>query len=147
MARPEGSTRSNREVTTMAVGQNDLALTVTAIRPMVPAKDFDTSKRFYEELGFRPETLSDELVEMHLAAYSFILQNYYVEQWANNFVIHMRVSDVNRWWDRIASLDLAKRYGVTVSAPRAESWGLVAGFVDPSGVLWRIAAPLTSNLK
>ncbi len=27
------------------------------------------------------------------------------------------------------------------SAPRPESWGLVAGIVDPSGVLWRIVGP------
>jgi hypothetical protein len=29
---------------------------------------------------------------MHLGAYSFILQNYYVAAWADNFVMHLRVS-------------------------------------------------------
>jgi hypothetical protein len=72
---------------------------------------------------------------MHLGPFSFVLQNHYVEQWANNFVMHMRVSDVKRRWDRIVSLDLAKCYGVKVSAPTAESWGLVAGLIDLSGVL------------
>ena len=64
-----------------------------------------------------------------------------MEQWANNFVMHMRVSDVNVWWDRIVSLNLAERYGVKAKAPHPESWGLVAGIVDPSGVLCRIAGP------
>jgi hypothetical protein len=114
------------------------------MRPVVPAKNFETSQRFYEELGFRPE-MSDGLAEMHLGAYSFILQNYYVNQWANNFVIHMRVSDVNLWWNRIVPLNLAERYGVKTKGPHAESWGMVAGIVDPSGVLWRIAGPRTSN--
>lgn len=131
----------------MKVDQDDLAPTVKAMRPMVPAKDFETSKRFYQELGFRAERLSDELVEMHLGAYSFILQDYYVEQWADSFVIHMRVSDVNVWWNRIVSLDLQGRYGIRTGAPKAESWGLVASFIDPSGVLWRIAAPLLPNQK
>ncbi len=30
---------------------------------MVPAKDFEISKKFYLELGFRPQMLADRLVE------------------------------------------------------------------------------------
>lgn len=128
-----------------AVPDSGLSQTVKAMRPMVPAKDFETSRRFYQELGFRPEILAAGLIEMHLGAYSFILQDYYVEQWANNFVFHMRVSDVNRWWDHIVSLNLPERYGIRMKAPQPESWGVVAGIVDPSGVLWRIAGPLPSG--
>lgn len=121
-----------------------LAATVEAIRPMVPAKDFEKSKRFYEELGFQPQALTDDLVEMSIGRFSFILQSYYVKEWADNFVIHMRVSDVNAWWKRITSLDLVERYGINAKAPQPETWGLVAGLVDPSGVLWRIAARVLS---
>ena len=113
--------------------------TVKAMRPMLPAKDFQLSQRFYQELGFEHEMLGDRLVEMRLGVFSFILQDYYVEQWANNFVMHMRVTDVRRWWDRVVTLDLSFRYGVKAKAPQQESWGLVAGLIDPSGVLWRIA--------
>ena len=38
---------------------------VEAMRPMVPAKDFEPSRRFYEEPGFRPRVLADGFVEMH----------------------------------------------------------------------------------
>jgi hypothetical protein len=41
---------------TISVSENELARTVKAMRPMVPARNFETSKRFYEELGFRPES-------------------------------------------------------------------------------------------
>lgn len=67
---------------------------------MVPAKDFDTSVRFYIELGFQPRRLTDRLVEMQLGVFSFILQDYYVREWADNFVVHVTVSDVGAWWDR-----------------------------------------------
>jgi hypothetical protein len=118
----------------------NLAHTVKAMRPMVPAKDFEISNRFYADLGFRPRTLMEgRLVEMHLGAYSFMLQNYYVQQWADNFVMHMAVSDLGLWWNHISALDLPSRYGVKTSAPQLEDWGLVAGVGDPSGVLWRIA--------
>jgi hypothetical protein len=109
------------------------------MRPMVPAREFEISRRFYVELGFKDRTLTDKLVEMRLGDYSFILQNYYVQQWADNFVIHMRVTDVRLWWEHILRLDLATRYDVKTSSPKLEAWGLVAGVTDPSGVLWRIA--------
>jgi hypothetical protein len=124
----------------------DLAQTVEAMRPMVPARNFEVSTRFYVELGFRPEVLiADRLIEMHLGAFSFMLQNYYVQQWADNFVIHVRVSDVSAWWDHIVALDLPSRYGVRIMPPQQEAWGLVANVIDPSGVLWRIAQSVAST--
>ena len=117
----------------------DLASTITLIRPVLPAKNLDTSKRFYADLGFQSRMLSDGLVEMRLGPCAFILQNYYVPQWADNFVMHMGVSDLKAWWNHIVALDLPTRYGVKIDAPRRQDWGHVAGVADPSGVLWRIA--------
>jgi hypothetical protein len=116
-----------------------LAPTVLSMRPIVPARDFDMSRQFYIALGFQPKPLTDGLVEMKLGVCSFILQNYYVREWADNFVMHLRVSDVRLWCDRIVALDLPSRFNVKSRAPQAEGWGMVAGLVDPSGVLWRIA--------
>jgi hypothetical protein len=117
----------------------DAALTIKAMRPVVPARDFEISKRFYSELGFRPQTLAGRLVEMHFGGYSFILQDYYVEECATNFVMHVSVADLDYWWKHICGLDLTSRYGVKVGAPKLESWGTVAGLIDPSGVLWRFS--------
>ena len=36
-----------------------LAQTVKAMRPVVPARDFETSKRFYIELGLFPAAPTD----------------------------------------------------------------------------------------
>lgn len=62
----------------MSVEAASLSRTVSAMRPMVPAKDFEISKRFYIELGFQPRLLTDRLVEMQLGVFSFILQAHYV---------------------------------------------------------------------
>ena len=69
----------------MSNATNNLGDTVKAMRPMVPAKNYETSKRFYLDLGFRPRQLSERQFEMQLGTFSFILQDYYVEDWANNF--------------------------------------------------------------
>jgi hypothetical protein len=123
----------------MSVDTTILAQTVTAMRPMLPARDFEVSRRFYTELGFQPRPLTDRLVEMQLGVFSFILQAYYVREWADNFVVHLTVSDVGVWWDHIVSLDLPSRYGVKTKAPQSEGWAIVASTTDPSGVLWRFA--------
>lgn len=125
----------------MSADAASLSRTVSAMRPMVPAKDFDTSKRFYVELGFLPRPLADRLVEMQLGVFSFILQDYYVREWADNFVVHVTVSDVGLWWDHIVSLDLPARYGVKIQPPESQGWAMVAGTTDPSGVFWRFAEP------
>lgn len=113
--------------------------TIRLMRPVVPAKDFEVSRRFYADLGFEERVLADGLVEMRLGACTFILQRYYVAEWANHFAIHLTVSDVKAWWEKIESLQLPIRYGVKTQPPRQEDWGVVAGVVDPSGVLWRFA--------
>ena len=118
---------------------NNLADTIKAARPMVPAKDFDLSLRFYIDLGFQSKVLTAGLAEMTLGSCSFLLQNHYVQQWADNFVIHLFVSDLRQWWDHLVALDLGSRYGAKTQAPQLESWGVeVAGLIDPAGVLWRI---------
>jgi hypothetical protein len=55
----------------MLADTGSLSGTVSAMRPMVPAKDFDTSKQFYIDLGFQPRPLADRLVEMRLGVFSF----------------------------------------------------------------------------
>jgi hypothetical protein len=38
----------------MSVDQASLSRTVSSMRPKLPAKNVDTSKRFFVELGFQP---------------------------------------------------------------------------------------------
>ncbi len=123
----------------MSPEPTSLAHTVQAMRPVVPAKHFEASRQFYVDLGFQPSPLADRLVEMRLGVFSFILQDYYVREWAENCVVHVTVSDLKLWWDHIASLDLPGRYGVKIKAPQSEGWAEVAGVTDPCGVLWRFA--------
>ena len=118
----------------------DLGSTVKAMRPFVPAKDYAVSQRFYGELGFVVQPLGDSLSALHLGRHSFLLQDYYVDAWAGNFVMHMLVDDLALWWEHVTELDLARRYHVAPPRPpRREESGLdVAYLFDPSGVLWHI---------
>lgn len=110
------------------------------MRPFVPAKDFDLSKRFYETLGFQ-KLLDGEVAIFALGATSFLLQRYYQKDWAENFMMQLMVDDVDAWWDHIQSLDLPGKFAVAApKPPTLQPWGLrISYVVDPSGVLWHVA--------
>jgi hypothetical protein len=114
---------------------------IRSFRPFLPAKEFQTSLRFYEAIGFEAYRLGDTLEELSLGSYAFLLQGYYVKEWAENTVMHVLVNDVHAWWQHINSLDLANQFGVSPPAPpRVEPWGLTVAYVfDPTGVLWHFA--------
>jgi uncharacterized glyoxalase superfamily protein PhnB len=124
-----------------AMNEGDSPLEVVALRVFLPAKDFEISLRFYQELGFGAMPLDDKLASMHFGRFGFLLQGFHVEGFAGNFMMQLMVRDVHAWWARIAALDLAGKYGVRAPvAPRLQPWGLVVAFVfDPSGVLWHVA--------
>ena len=110
------------------------------MRPFIPAKDFELSKSFYEALGFE-KVLDSEVAIFNAGSGGFILQRYYQEDWANNFMMQLMVDDLDAWWTHIEALDLTNRFGVPAPKPPAmQPWGLrIAYVVDPSGVLWHIA--------
>jgi catechol 2,3-dioxygenase-like lactoylglutathione lyase family enzyme len=119
----------------------DLVPGIRSFRPFLPAKDFETSLRFYEAIGFKAHKLGDTLAELSLGPHAFLLQGCYVREWAENTVMHVLVDDVQAWWRYINSLDLANQFGVSPPAPpRVEPWGLTVTYVfDPAGVLWHFA--------
>ncbi|KFN43030.1 VOC family protein [Arenimonas oryziterrae] len=110
------------------------------MRPFLPAKDFELSKKFYEALGF--EKLLDASVAIfRMGRGEFLLQPYYQKDWAENFMMQLMVDDLDLWWRHIQSLDLARRFGVGApKAPALQPWGLRVAYVtDPAGVLWHVA--------
>ncbi|MBK8233686.1 MAG: VOC family protein [Candidatus Eisenbacteria bacterium] len=115
-------------------------LSTELARPFLPTRDFEQSKRFYEALGFEM-TLDSEVAIFRAGSGGFILQRYFQEEWAANFMMQLMVDDLDAWWARIEELSLPDRFGVPAPKPPAmQPWGLrVAYIVDPAGVLWHIA--------
>jgi hypothetical protein len=118
---------------------NDLK--VLDLKTFVPAKDFAVSRRFYAELGFTENWVSEQVAELQVGAFRFLLQNYYVQQFAENFMMHLMVDDADTWWKHIDTIKLAEKYpGIMAKAPAVQPWGLrVLYLSDPTGVLWHIA--------
>ena len=74
-----------------------------AARAFIPAKDFDSSKAFYEALGFKT-LLDGDVAIFGVGASALILQRYYKKEWAENCMMQMMVDNsthggsVSRLW-------------------------------------------------
>jgi catechol 2,3-dioxygenase-like lactoylglutathione lyase family enzyme len=109
-------------------------------RAFLPAKDFETSRAFYEALGFT-KLLDGDVAIFGVGAGAFILQRFYHQEFAENCMMQLMVDDLDAWWAYIEALDLPAAFGVKPPRPPVlQPWGLrVAYLFDPSGVLWHIA--------
>jgi uncharacterized glyoxalase superfamily protein PhnB len=111
------------------------------LKAFVPARDFALSRRFYSDLGFTEKWHNDQVAEFEAGDFRFLLQNFYAEGLAENFMMHLQVQDGDAWWKRISAADLKGKYQLhMVRPPALQPWGLRVLYIsDPSGVLWHIA--------
>jgi catechol 2,3-dioxygenase-like lactoylglutathione lyase family enzyme len=117
------------------------------LKAHVPARDFELSLQFYRDLGF---TLcwgqGGDLAYFHYGDHGqhgkagFLLQRFYLKEFAENLMMHLLVRDVDAWWARIVEQRLVERFGVRAEPPAWRPWKMRdCVLFDPSGVLWRIA--------
>ena len=113
-----------------------------SILTFVPARDFERSCRFYEALGFLPADDDPDVRYYGRGTSGFLLQNFYVKKWANNFMMAMHVEDLDAWWAEVQGIVESGEFpGVRAKAPQLEDWGMRVMYLwDPSGVLWHITA-------
>jgi catechol 2,3-dioxygenase-like lactoylglutathione lyase family enzyme len=109
------------------------------LKAFVPAQNFEVSKRFYQDLGFVLGWSSDDLAYFRHGDSSFLLQNFYRKEHAENSMMHLLVEDVDAWWGHVQTQGIVAGYGVRAEPPSDKPWGLRDFvIVDPAGVLWRI---------
>ena len=114
---------------------------VTDMKAFVPARDHALSKAFYTDLGFTILWSNDEIAELQIGSFRFLLQKFYVAEHAGNFMMSLQVQDADAWWDHIQRQELAKKYpGIMCRPPQMQPWGVrVLYLSDPTGVLWHIS--------
>ena len=114
-------------------------LNVIELKAFVPAKDFELSKRFYQDMGFTLRSDAGGIAYLCYGQTSFLLQQFYVKDLAENLMLHLLVEDVDAWWTKLHEAGIAKTYGVRMTEVEQQPWRM-RDFVllDPTGVLWRI---------
>ncbi|MES2154396.1 MAG: hypothetical protein V4510_04600 [bacterium] len=106
------------------------------LKAYVPARDFEMSKRFYLALGFRMTPGWGKTCDFELDGNQFRLQNYYVKEWAQNFMIMMGVHDVDAWYTKAGQVLAEGDFGpARIQPPEAVGDSRVLHVWDPSGIL------------
>lgn len=119
-------------------------LATVEIKAFVPAKDFDLSKRFYQDLGFTVAWSSDGLAYIRHGNTSFLLQEF--PEGIDNFMMHLLVQDVDAWWSHVQDQGIVGKYGVMIEPVSDKPWGLRDFAIsDPSYVLWRIGQNISMS--
>ena len=108
-----------------------------SIRPFIGAKNFETSRNFYQDLGFQEAILGNNFSYFHTENIGFYLQDAYVKDWIDNSMIFMEVDSVERYYKELLALNLPSKYeGVRLVSIKTYDWGKECFLHDPSGILW-----------
>ena len=112
---------------------------ITEIKAFAPSKDFDLSKQFYKDLGFTMASDGGGIAYFHFGHVSFLLQDFCAEYFAENFMMHILVENVEAWWNHVRASGVVSKYGVTCTDIEVQPWRMKDFCLsDPSGVFWRI---------
>lgn len=113
-----------------------MALSISDFKVYMPAKDFEQSKRFYTALGFTMSEGWGGTADFELNGHRFRLQDYYVKDWADNFMVVMGVADAEVWHQHARQIaDSGEFDNIRIKPPETVDGALVLHVVDPSGVL------------
>lgn len=108
-----------------------------SIRPFIGSKNFEQSRNFYQDLGFREICLEAKLSFFQNDKVGFYLQDAFVQDWIDNTMVFLEIKNLDQTYFDLLSLDLKTKYPEVKLIPiRVEHWGREFFLHDPSGILW-----------
>ncbi len=110
--------------------------TIKELVVYTPSKDFEVSKSFYSALGFELTEGWGDTMDCRLGGAVFRLQNYYVKDWAENFMMKFDVDNVQVWYEKVKKVVDESSYGnARVAEPEMVGDTKIMHVWDPCGVL------------
>lgn len=111
-----------------------------SIEAFVPSGgDFQASRQLFLELGFKINWETNDFVGFENNGCRFILQNYDSKEFAENFMMSVKVDDLDEFWSKLAELNLPEKFGVKLREPTDFPWGREVNIIDIAGVCWHFA--------
>ena len=112
-----------------------MTLSIHNLKVYAPAKDFLESKRFYLALGFTLTEAWNGTFDCKLGNAEFRIQNYYVKDWANNFMMLFGVDNVHEWYEHARTVIADGGFNARVTEPETIGDTTICHVIDPSGIL------------
>lgn len=108
-----------------------------SLEPFVPSgSKFGESRQLFLELGFQESWNGGEYIGFEKDGCRFILQKFDDKTFAENFMISIRVSDAQEFYDMVTRKELPAKFGIRIAPPRQQPYGLEVNLIDLAGVCW-----------
>ena len=108
-----------------------------ALQPFVPSgRDFDSSKKFFSDLGFDIRWDAGDYVAFDKDGCRFILQKFDNKEFAENFMITVNVTSAEEFRKMVLDKKLPETYGIRIGEVTEESYGKEVNIIDLAGVCW-----------
>jgi hypothetical protein len=108
-----------------------------SLEPFVPSgSNFEGSKQFFLELGFHINWEVDGYIGFQRDECRFILQHYDVVDFAQNFMLSVKVDNVEEFRNDVIEKGLSEKYGIRIGKITQQPYGKEVNVIDIAGVCW-----------
>ena len=108
-----------------------------SLEPFIPSgKRFEASKQLFQELGFKISWDAGDYVGFERDGCKFILQKYDNEEFAQNLMISVKISNAEEFWKSVTEQKLHERFGIRIGKPTTQPYGKEVNIIDIAGVCW-----------
>lgn len=110
---------------------------ILSLEPFVPSgSNFEGSKQFFQELGFQINWEVDGYAGFESDGCRFILQHFENIEFAQNFMLSVKVSNVEEFRQNVLDKKLPEKYGIRIGAVTRMPYGKEVNIIDIAGVCW-----------
>ena len=108
-----------------------------SLEPFVPSgADFEGSKQLFLELGFTINWDVGDYIGFQKDSCRFILQKYENKDFAENFMISVKIDNADEFFRLVTEKNLAEKFGIRIAKPAQQPYGLEINLIDIAGVCW-----------
>lgn len=108
-----------------------------SLEPFIPSRgNFENSKQLFQQLGFKISWDAGDYVGFERDGCKFILQNFDNDEFAQNLMINVKISSAEEFWKFVTENKLPERFGIRITKPKKQPYGLEVNIVDIAGVCW-----------
>jgi hypothetical protein len=110
---------------------------ILSLEPFVPSgSNFQASKQFFQELGFNITWDAGDYIGFEKDGCRFILQKFENKEFAENFMINVKIDDADAFWKDVNDKRLTEKFGIKLGKPSQQPYGKEVNIIDIAGVCW-----------
>ena len=110
---------------------------VFSIEPFVPSgADFQKSRNLFLDLGFSINWDAGDYIGFQKDECRFILQNFSNKEFAENFMLSVKIDNVDEFRNQVLNKQRPEKYGVRIGEASDPTYGREVDIIDMASVCW-----------